>query len=141
MAFLAIFCVKLLGDMYIVSSIFALPDKSNAEELLKSDYELLETVVEYLENSEEESIHIHKTHTNDGTEDEVANKAIDKLFDKGYDSVVKRGNTIHFLRWTRWKDYGAGLAYSINGEDEPEMEYLHNLESLSKEKWYFYELS
>lgn len=114
------------------------PDVNKAEKLLESDGELLETVVNYLKNSDE-NIYIHKYMPYDDIEDEAVKKAIKKLFFRKYDAISKYGNTIEFLRWTRWKDFGAGIAYSINGEDKPVIEYVIKLEPLSKDHWYYFE--
>ncbi len=120
---------------------FIPPDVNKAEKILDEDSKLIETVVDYLKNSDED-IYINKLTTYydiDKIEDKEVVKAVEKLLAKGYDAIIKDGNTICFLRWTFWRDFGAGIAYSINGVDEPEIEYVKKLEPLSKDGWYYYE--
>ncbi len=118
-----------------------LPNVENAEKILENDGELLKIVVKYLENSEEVE-YIHKTALRDdkeAIEDEKVIEAINELFNRKYDAITKDENTICFQRWTRLKDFGAGVAYSINGVDEPKIDYVIKIEPLSKEQWYYYE--
>lgn len=61
------------------------------------------------------------------------------LNDRDYHSISKFENTITFTIWTRFNDFGSGLAYSINVMDEPEIQYLTELEPLSEDGWYYYE--
>ena len=58
---------------------------------------------------------------------------------RGYKGIGRDGNTIYFVRWTRLMDFGAGIAYSVNGKDEPELDFVTKLEPLSEDGWYFYE--
>jgi len=116
------------------------PDKDKAERYFKRDYKSLETIIYYMENSDRKSIRVHKTMSTYGIKDEEVVEAINRLFEKrGYDVISKNGNTIHFLRWTRFRDFGSGIAYSINGIDEPDLQYLTKLEPLSESNWYYYE--
>ena len=131
--------VLVLGSLWIGLWLLAPPNKKEAEMLLKTDEKLLKTVTTYLENSGYESMSFNKTFADSQVEDEEVAKTINKLFNRGYDAIGLQGNTIYFLRWTRLKDFGAGLAYSINGTDEPQMEYLVKIEELSEEQWYYYE--
>lgn len=67
----------------------------------------------------------------DDIEDDAVKKAIKKIFFRKYDAISKDENSIEFFKWTRWKDFGAGISYSINGEDEPIIDYVTKLEPLS----------
>lgn len=135
----------------ILGAVYALlpPNVHKAENAFKNDRELLEMVISYLENSEYESINIHKSmnsgkmHVNTiilNIEDETVVKAIDTLFDKcGYDMIDKNGNTIYFQRWTRLMDFGSGIIYSINKTDKPVLQYQTKLVPLSVDGWYYCE--
>ena len=115
-----------------------LPNKKTAQSYYNSAYDSLETVVQYLSKSDsdwlikEEMPYWEKIGDNDVVE------ALDQLFNSGCLEIGKQGNTIYFLRWTRWKDFGAGLAFTIQGQD-PHVDYIISFEPLSQNQWYYYE--
>ena len=133
----------LLVICILLSVIYALtpPNAHKAELLISIDKDLLQVVVKYLASTDYD-IHIHWItwpNTPIEIEDEDTINAINKLFERRYVSISKRGNTIYFLRWTLWKDFGAGIAYSIDGETVHKIDYISHIESLSKDGWYYYE--
>ena len=151
-----IFITVVTGLIWWVISIFSLPDENKIENTFNNDLELLETVVCYLENSGYESVYVHKTMFDYGIEDKEAVKAIKQIFRRGYDVVAKSDNIIYFLRWTRFKDFGSGFVFSVDGvepnygvdpknplygsEASPtQIMFLTKLEPLSESNWYYYE--
>lgn len=115
------------------------PNKQKAEMVFKQDQHLLETIVSYLEVSDCKNLYIYKINTFDKSKikNEKVLDAIDRLLQKGYWSIEKSGNTIFFLRWTRGKDFGAGIAYSIDPNALPRIDYLVELEPLEMNQWYY----
>lgn len=132
MAFLVSWCA--LCAAYLSMPVGA----EKAELALKKDEELLERVV-YLFSETDTHLYFHRTFVNNTDESEALNKAVTKLFFRGYKIIYNRENTVIFTRWIRWKDFGAGLAYTFDKTRGPDIEYLVELEELSKEGWYYYE--
>ena len=65
--------------------------------------------------------------------------AIDGLLaNRAFYHIVKNGNTIYLLQWKGIRDVGCGIAYSINGIDSPEIEYVTQLVPLSIDGWFYY---
>lgn len=74
-------------------------------------------------------------------EDKSATEAIHYLLAKqGYDYIKRNDNTIFFQEWSALRDNSRGIAYSINGEDKPEIQFLTKIEPLDKKGWYYYEV-
>jgi hypothetical protein len=97
-------------------------------------------VTDYLINCKDISVYIPNTDSKGYAaikEAQVIN-AIKTLFSNGYSVISKDGNTIHFQRSTRFRDFGSGVAYSIVGS-EPQLPFLTKLEPLSEPNWYYYE--
>jgi len=121
------------------------PDKDKMEKYFKRDKDDIVLIAEYFADSNSESFHLtdlnfHSTNYNKTINDEKVVKAFTQLFEKrGYSVISKNGNTIYFQKWTRGADLGIGIAYSINGEDKPILDFLTKLEPLSEKNWYFYE--
>ena len=72
-------------------------------------------------------------------EDEAVIKSLNRIFGKrGYRVIGKNDNTIFFQEWA-FLEKNRGIAYSINGEDKPVVEFLIKLEALSEDGWFYYE--
>lgn len=54
-----------------------------------------------------------------------------------YVSINKIGNTIYLLQ-AKGPDIGYGIAYSINGTDTPEVQFMTELTPLTEDGWFFY---
>ena len=124
---------------------FKLPfDGENMEKHLNKDYEELMLVVDYLENSGYDNIHIrikrNEVTINIEIDDEKILETINELKRKSYQYIEKKDGIIYFERWVKF-DKGAGAAYSIDGHipGESSIEFLTKIESLSIDKWYYYE--
>ncbi len=120
------------------------PDINTAEEQFQKYYDSIEIVVSYLINSGNQDVYI-KDNTGSIWADfqcvqanETVNTAIQHLFKEGYISINKSGNTIWFLQWKGTQDIGCGIAYSIDGETIPEIEFTTKLIPMSKDSWYYY---
>lgn len=118
-----------------------IPGIKSADLILERDEEKLEKIIDYLQKNEISKFHIHsnnKTDIEKEVDDEEVQKALKKLFDKGYEYIERDGNTVSFYIWILWKDFAAGIAYSIDGVREPKIPYEIKKEPLSKEQWYYF---
>lgn len=70
-------------------------------------------------------------------DDKVVEMLNDFFKNKGYQTIVKDQNAIHFQLWANL-DAGSGVVYSMDG-NEPKMQLLVKLEKLDKDNWYYYE--
>ena len=126
------------------------PGKESVEKHFQENYNDIQTVVEFMCNSEYDSIHIN---TADGTmwadfedgvviEEKSVRDAIGRLLGassiRQYYYVYKSGNTIDFLQWKGIAEISSGVAYSINGTDLPYIDYPTVLEPMSEPGWYYY---
>lgn len=116
-----------------------LPSQKIAQNFYDSDCASLEIVVQYLSKSDTDWLITEEKPYGETIDNNHAVKALDQLFDDGYLEIGKQGDTIYFLRWTRWNDFGAGLAYTIHKEQNPKVDYIVNFEPLSQDQWYYYE--
>jgi hypothetical protein len=72
-------------------------------------------------------------------DDKEVSNAIDRLFtSRAYYHIIKNGDTIYLLQWKGLRDVGCGIAYSINENDTPEIEYVTQLVPFSDDGWFYY---
>lgn len=72
-------------------------------------------------------------------EDKTVIKALNYLFKiRGYHVVGRDGNTIFFQKYSVLGS-DRGIAYSINGEDDPVVEFVVKLDKLEDDGWFYYE--
>ena len=122
-----------------LSWIFAPSSVTKAEMLLRKDEKLLEKTM-LLISEMDEYVYSHRLFSPPGDyQNEELNQCLVKLHWRGYKIISRNGNTVAFTRWIRWKDFGAGLAYTFDETNPPSVEYLRELEGLSKNGWYYYE--
>ena len=125
------------------------PKPEDGEECLSATIDNLTIVAEFFSDYEYDNIFVR---ADDGTmtlllkgEEKISDKtvvdAIKALYDDGFKTITKskENNAIAFLRWTKFNDFGAGLAYSIDKTKEPSVTYQTELISLSEDGWYYYE--
>lgn len=160
---LLILCIVLAlaaGLTYVVYGWFsAFRHSERAANVLTGQYEKeLETVASYLCAAEHDSIIIERRDTDsmkmllivdplDGKtknmdvpiEEKEVQKAANKLFANGCNKITKSGDTVEFLFWTRFMDFGAGLVWHENAETLPDVQFLTRLDALETEGWYYYE--
>lgn len=71
--------------------------------------------------------------------DKEVSGAVERLLaNSTYQHIIKNENTIYLLQWKGLRDIGCGIAYSINGVDFPEIEYVTQLVPLSDDGWFYY---
>ena len=122
-------------------------DKDKAERYFNRDKEDIMLITQYFVKSGYSNILINDTNGNMSIgytcikiNDETVKKAVNNLIDKrGYISIQRTDNTISFAMWCRLSDVSRGIAYSIDKEHEPTLEYLTELEPLEENGWYYYE--
>ena len=152
-------CILIIASIAIIAGLicwmiysFSPPDKNKAERLLARDKADMILITEHFIKSNYLEIYINESRAKKGSmftgletrdvniEDRTVAEAIYRLFEKrGYKGINRDGNTISFLKWTRLMDFGSGIVYSINREDEPVLQYLTKIEPLSENGWYYYE--
>ena len=129
------------------------PTVQEVEQRFESNRDDILTVVDFLVESEHEDILIWDA---DGTMkvdldpsdskldqiaiyDEDVRTAVDHLLGRGaYKRIMKDGNTIDLPQWYSSQQQGCGIAYSINGIDLPEVDYVTEYIPLDEEGWYYY---
>lgn len=121
------------------------PTVQSIEEHFFENYDDINFITEYMTTSVYRSIYINAASGEmfvDGNTkiipDEAVLNTIKRLFESGYGVITKDDNTICFQQWTRFMGAGCGIAYSINGSDLPQKQYLTELVPLSKDGWYYY---
>lgn len=138
-AFIIVFA--LVGLWYVIS--LSIPGEKSAERILKKDKELLDTVVTYIVNADRDisllAYNYEASSDYNDIRDENVKRAIEQLFDRNYSSINTEDGTVYFLRWTRGKDFGAGLAYTLDEKDTPQGYYLIKASPLTQKCWYYYE--
>ena len=120
-------------------AVSVVPGKNSAQHLYDSDRNALETVAQYLAESEEDWLISPEKSYGNQIDDVEVTEALDRLFDSGYQWVGKQGQTVYFHRWSLWKDFGAGLAYTVKDGVRPKVDYITGYEPLSQARWYYYE--
>lgn len=147
--------ISVLVVIFIVGSIFSnlLFPPPLSQEATKNDFinnhDNIMIVTDYLINSKYEKMVIYDTddgktmfasgHGDISINDPRVVIAINQLFKNGYEVINKSKNTIYLQRSTKFRSFGSGIAYSIDGTTEPKLQFLTLLEPLSIENWYYYE--
>lgn len=71
--------------------------------------------------------------------DRLVEEAIARLIDSGdFKNISKKGETIEFIMWTGILDVGCGVAYSIDHNIFPEIQFQTELTSLPEPGWYYF---
>lgn len=140
-----------VGLIWIAILSLVPPDRDKVEKYFERDKADFAIITEYIINTGYSYISINKSNIEKGMmftgadtrnkkiEDEMVVKALDRLLKKrGYHVIGKNDNTVFFQKWAMLEE-DRGIAYSINGEDKPSIEFLTKLEPLSENGWYYYE--
>lgn len=127
-------------------------DEIFEDEIFEQDYCELVKMVEYLESLEDvESVNIDSTdgtmlvhYTDDRivkdveiTEEEVVS-TVSVLMKKGYYNITKHSNTVYFARWRNQFGCSKGFAFSVDGLDELDIQFLIGRMELGEADWYYY---
>ena len=122
------------------------PDVELVDKRFNENYDDILTVVSFLVNSGHKVIHIKDCSGTMFVEfewieitDASVNSAINRLLGSGhYRAIYKIGNTIQFPQWIGLQDIGCGIAYTINGKDIPDIQFVTELVPLARDGWYYY---
>lgn len=148
-------CIIVLLLLVVIGSLFTgcesmrmPPSVEEVEQHFLENYLDIQTVISFALHSNYENIYIRDMSgvvfadfSDVVIEDEAVLAAVRNLLSgKTYKSISfdKSYNAIKFLQWTQFNDTGCGIVYSINGVDEPYIEYCTQLIPLSKDGWYYY---
>jgi len=119
------------------------PDEDDLEQYLDENNDDFNTVLDYLLN-QNGRVHFEYDGINfeNWFDTELPNdvkSAIIRLKRHNRIIVMKSGNTILIELWHPFmRELSCGLAYSINGSDEPVVEYATEMTPLSEPGWYYY---
>lgn len=146
-----VFIVGIVGSTCFVILSFLPPDKDKMAQYFERDKNELLLAAEYFENSDYSYIYIDKSRCEKGLmftgpytrgkeiEDKTVMKALNYLFkNRGYHVVGRDGNTVFFQKYSVLGS-DRGIAYSINGEDDPAVEFVVRLDKLGDDGWFYYE--
>lgn len=147
-AYLCVFllvCILLLVTLNHKSSNYP-PSIESVQKQYYEHSEDIQIIIDFLLSVNYEDIFIRE---NDGwmladlnsvpIDEEKVCMAIDRLLtNRAFYHIVKNGNTIYLLQWKGIRDVGCGIAYSINGINNPEIEYVTQLVPLSNDGWFYY---
>lgn len=128
------------------------PEASNMEDFLNENYTEIVTILDYILELDCESVIINEWDWNINAseiwvdfeyiqvKDDKVKDAIEFIIGNGKcESIYKSANTVEFTVWLPFlKELSAGLAYSIDGINVPEVAYATETVPLSKDGWYFY---
>ncbi len=127
------------------------PNEEIMEKILQQDREDLQTIVEYLDGLEYDYVEIDKQDINNeimftgadssqqDIESEIAIKSLKLILKKrNFKRIVKNDNTVYFEKWV-FVEKSRGLAFVLNNEQKPVVEYLVKSEKLTVNGWYYYE--
>lgn len=122
------------------------PDISEVQQRFQNNREAIQTIVEYMIDTGYEDIYVLDSSgailvgpKEMKIDNEAVCAAIKQLLENGeYIDVDKEGNTIYFEQWRGIRDIGCGIAYSINGVDTPEVQFMTELAPLSEGGWFYY---
>lgn len=143
----------LIGIRYLLTSY-----NERAESLIQNNGDDLQIIADYLMSIDCDAIHIESAdetmllmlRSSDSIyatiekeyvsiSAEEVNRAIKTVMGKGCNTINKNGDTIEFLMWTKFTDFGAGLVYYTGSDGTPNIQFLTKLEQLPREGWYYYE--
>ena len=149
-----IICV-LVAAIMLVSlsgcSIMEPPSRAKVERRFNKHYTDIQIVVDFMISSEYETIIMDSDERTglqctDGYHyesialalDSEIEEAVDRLLDGKYEKISKSNNTIRLVQWRRFNDVGCGVAYAINSQGLPEVQYVTELIPMETEGWYYY---
>ncbi len=134
----------LLFLLYGCSTVSEQPTKEEFEQYLCENSDDFDTILNYLIDQKSivrfvyDGVDFENWFDTDVSEDVI--NAIKRL--KYHDRIIvsKSENTIYIELWHPFmKEKSSGLAYSINGVDKPEVEYITEMTPISEPGWYYYE--
>lgn len=137
---LTVFC----SELSILSSP---PSYSAVQKRFTNNWKNIETIEVYLTESRYSSIDISNFRCTkvfadfdhiDITDVAVRHAVRSLLLTGRYKNISKSQNTIVIEQWSNIGDIGCGIAYSIDSDAEPVIEYVTELQPLNEDGWYYY---
>ncbi|MBQ6431811.1 MAG: hypothetical protein IJJ99_08050 [Oscillospiraceae bacterium] len=141
---LMIVVTGMLAGCYVIGE----PGIDVAEKHLQHDKEDLETMVEWLLNTTYQD-HVYFSRRDDDMfrdfehlpiPEEISATAERLLHKNSYQNIgmTKEHNTIVFEYWSSIHDQSCGLAYVMDGDGQPDVQYMIQCEPLLESGWYYY---
>lgn len=145
----------LVAAIIIVSlsgcSIMEPPGIDRVERRFNRHYNDIQTVVDFIISLEYETIIINSNEktglkSTDGYHyesialalDAEIEEAVNRLLNGKYEGIFKNDGTVKLVQWHRFNDVGCGVAYAINSQGLPEVQYVTELIPMETEGWYYY---
>ena len=132
-------------------SIMEPPSIAKVERRFNRHYNDIQIVVDFLISSEYETIIIDSDRrtvlkSTDGYHyesialalDAKIEEAVNRLLNGKYEGIFKNDGTVELVQWHRFNDVGCGVAYAINSQGLPEVQYVTELIPMETEGWYYY---
>ena len=139
------------GIIWFAVSPLIPPDREKTEKQFKRDRESLCIIADYLSDLDYSFVVIDKSGLKNETmftgaytryqkiNDKRVMKSLNKVLCYGkYLTVGKSDNTVFFKKW-KFLEKDRGIAFSINKDEPPAVEFLVKYEKLSESGWYYYE--
>ena len=127
------------------------PDISEAQKVFQECYDDIQIVVDFLVSSEHGEIIIdadsrtsfkdvdgYHSESVELVLDTKTEEAVKRLLNGEYEKIIKWENTIQIIQWHRFTGIGCGVAYTINGQDSPEIQFVTELIPMKEDGWYYY---
>lgn len=143
--------VALVTIILFLTASLAPPDKDKMENYLQRDRKDLITVADYFSKLEYNLINVDRSNVENGIiftgaktgyqkidDTEVLYSLRKLLTNRNYVMIGKDNNTVFFKKWNYFEK-DRGVAFSINKETVPSVEFLVKYEPLSEDGWYYYE--
>lgn len=139
-------CLRLPLHFYAWAVNLPPPTVETVEERFNENYDDILAVVSFMANSGYEKIQIRNCSEKMYadlkwvaiTESSINAATKELLGTELYKGIYKRGNTIEVLQWTSSQSVSCGIAYTINGIDPPDIQYMTEIVPLAKDGWYYY---
>lgn len=140
---LVLFLMTLVSILPACAGSDSLLDMGRAQQTLQDNRNDINTVTEFL--SELDYCNVYVRDDGEHMQADLVDIYIDnakvseatKRLLETYVSINKIGNTIYLLQ-AKGPDIGYGIAYSINGTDTPEVQFMTELTPLTEDGWFFY---
>ncbi len=131
-------CIIILLPGMILGGVFdSPPSMKTIKNVFLEDYEYINKVVNYLNESKENDVYIVLTDVESFNMDEDIIKILNGLKRQGYTTISKKHNEVSFVRWSK-RDFGSGFIYSADKKINS-LAFPTCTEELPYDNWYYYE--
>ena len=122
------------------------PTYKEAQRTFKENQAYVSLVVEYMCNTQYENIYISESNgimqadlNHVRIEDSSVADIVRVLLEsQTYEYISKRGNTIYFPMGHNFHECSSGIAFSINENRQPDVQFMTECISLEYQGWYYY---